>query len=91
MSGIPVLTIEDLRTYFYSRTKQAFIRSVGMPMYRAPCAFSAVAVRAFPTLVRFIRSQTATKATTERPAHASLVAGIMTPNPMSKLLPTKMP
>ncbi len=28
MSGVPVLTIEDLRTYFYSKGKQAFIRSV---------------------------------------------------------------
>lgn len=28
MIGMPVLTIEDLRTYFYSRSKQAFVRSV---------------------------------------------------------------
>ncbi|NVM24065.1 MAG: ATP-binding cassette domain-containing protein, partial [Desulfobacterales bacterium] len=28
MSESPVLTIEDLRTYFYSRRKQAFVRSV---------------------------------------------------------------
>ncbi len=28
MSKEPVLAIEDLRTYFYSRSKQAFIRSV---------------------------------------------------------------
>ena len=28
MSGAPVLAIQDLRTYFYSRAKQAFIRSV---------------------------------------------------------------
>ena len=28
MSEKPVLTIEDLRTYFYSRSKQAFVRSV---------------------------------------------------------------
>ena len=28
MSQTPVLTIEDLRTYFYSRSKEAFVRSV---------------------------------------------------------------
>src|SRR5512136_2870392 len=28
MTAAPVLKIEDLRTYFYSRSKQAFIRSV---------------------------------------------------------------
>ena len=28
MTTAPVLKIEDLRTYFYSRNKQAFIRSV---------------------------------------------------------------
>lgn len=28
MSNVPVLVIEDLRTYFYSKSKQAFIRSV---------------------------------------------------------------
>ena len=28
MTAAPVLKIEDLRTYFYSRGKQAFIRSV---------------------------------------------------------------
>ena len=28
MTTVPILKIEDLRTYFYSRSKQAFIRSV---------------------------------------------------------------
>ncbi|NVL93553.1 MAG: ATP-binding cassette domain-containing protein, partial [Desulfobacterales bacterium] len=28
MKGVPILEIEDLRTYFYARSKQAFIRAV---------------------------------------------------------------
>ena len=70
---------------------RAFILSVEMPMYRAAWGFKDVAVRALPIFVRFITNHTAQKAITERAAAASLVAGAMTPIPILKLLPTKMP
>src|SRR5712691_12015065 len=37
MMGAPLLAIENLRTYFYSRAKRAFIRSVdGVSLHVAP-------------------------------------------------------
>jgi len=39
MTGAPILEIEDLRTYFFARSKQAFIRAVDGKVRRITFSF----------------------------------------------------